>query len=102
MSNSQNTKHPSVGISSGSLDNLKSSWQDGQTDKVGNYIYNVEYPTVVDLITNPRQHQVSKASSVHYTTDAQDPSSKKITSPGDRNVKNTDATSNVARGSNSL
>ena len=102
MSNSENTKFTSVGTSSGSFDNQKSSWEDIETGKVGNYIRNVEYPTVVDFIPDPPQDQESKVSSVQNTNDAQDPSSKNMTSSGHTKVQNADQISNVARGSKSI
>ena len=101
MSNSENTKVTSVGASSGSFEDQKSSWEDIQTGKVGNYIHNVEYPTVVDITANSPQDQESKVPSVQNTNDAQDSFSQNMTSSGHTKVQNADQTSNVARGGNS-
>ena len=102
MSNSENTKYTSIDTFSGSVDDQKSSWEDIQTGKVGNYVRNVEYPTIVDFTPGPPQDQDSKVSSVQSTSDAFDPSSRNMTSSGHTKVQNADQIANVARASKSI
>ena len=100
-SNSENTKVTHVGTSGISVDEKKSSWEDISNGKIGTYVDNVEYPTIVDITGDSPEIQDAKIPSVQNNNDTMASLSKNTSSFGTTNVTNADPTSTVARGGNS-
>ena len=100
-STSANTKVTHVGKSGISVDAKKSSWEDISNGKIGTYVDNVEYPTIVDITGDSHEVEDAKIPSDQTNNDTMDSLFKNISSFGTTNVTDADPMSTVARGGNS-